>query len=74
MKTKRIYYRKKGKSIIIEGKNKGKSIYLWTLPKDAEFFLKKIISASFFTKEKAQKLMTLLDCLDYKTKSNNEVA
>lgn len=71
MKQLKIYYRKKGKSIIIEGKNKGKSVYLWTLPKDAELFLKNLISASFFTKEKADKLMTLLHCLDYKTKLNN---
>lgn len=32
MKQRRIYYRKKNKSIIIEGREKGKSIYIMTLP------------------------------------------
>lgn len=70
MNPRRIYYRKKEKRIIIEGKRKGKTIYLWTLPKSAEQFLREIIKASFFPKDKANKLMTLLLSLDYKTRKD----
>jgi len=63
---RRIYYRKKGKSLIIEGKRGGKSIYIWTLPKSAELFLRELIKASYFPKDKANRIMTLLNCLDYR--------
>lgn len=32
MKKRNLYYRKWNKSIIIEGKRKGKNIHIWTLP------------------------------------------
>lgn len=57
MKQRRIYYRKKGKSIVIEGRNsKGKSILIWTLP-DAETLTRQLVlNASFFATEKSQKI------------------
>lgn len=39
MKPRRIYYRRKNKGIVIEGKSKGKSILIWTLPKNPEKLL-----------------------------------
>lgn len=70
MNPRRCYYRKKNKNIIIEGKRKGKTIYLWTLPKSAEKLLKELIKASFFPKGKANKILQNLMRLDYKTRKN----
>lgn len=80
MKKRKIYYRKKGKSIIIEGKKKGKSIFILTLPNpekllDALFRridpytispLSKQKEASFLTIEKATKIREKVKRLDYK--------
>jgi hypothetical protein len=64
--NKQIYYRRKDKSIIIEGKQDGKSILIWTLP-DPESLLKAIVSkASFLTKEKSDKIVEKVKRLDIK--------
>lgn len=64
MKDKQIYYRKKGKSIIIEGKQDGNSIFIWTLPNDITSFLEDLIKASYFTQEKAVKILENIKRLD----------
>jgi len=59
MKQKQIYYRRKGGKIVAEGKKKGKTIYLFTVP-DVETILK----SSFFTREKVDKILDKVKCLD----------
>ena len=79
-KQRRIYYRRKNKSIIIEGKQKGKTIYLFTLPKDPEQLIhflgvnlvtpKDTKKSSFLTKEKLSKIKEKVSRLDYKDKKD----
>ena len=56
MKPKQIYYRRKGKQIIAEGKTflygKIKTIYLFNLPP-----IEKLLKASIFPPEKTQKIV-----------------
>ena len=66
MNPRRIYYRKKGKTVIIEGKSKGKTVYIYTLPKDIVNFLRFLAKASFFTKDKANGIFKNIQRLDYK--------
>ncbi|MBS3099288.1 hypothetical protein J4462_03690 [Candidatus Pacearchaeota archaeon] len=68
MKLRRIYYRKKGKSIVLEGRlpNK-KSELIWTLP-DANKFISQIIeNASLIPLEKLEKIKEKYMRLDFKT-------
>jgi len=67
MKPRRIYYRKKGKcKTIIEGKQNGKTIFIWTLP-DPEILIKEILAkSSFLPLEKSQKLIKKVQRLDFK--------
>jgi hypothetical protein len=66
MRPRQIYYRRKDKSITIEGKRHGKGVHLWTLP-DAEKFLVSLIKeVSLLTEEKKEKIMEKMKCLDYK--------
>jgi hypothetical protein len=54
MKPRKIYYRRKGKSIIIEGKENSKSILIWTLPKPdklLDYLIDKITTKDPLTKE-----------------------
>jgi len=79
---RRIYYRKKNKSIIIEGKQKGKTIYLLSLPKDPEQLirflgenltpLKFTKKASFLTKDKYTQIMEKITRLDYKSRKDED--
>lgn len=63
---KNIYYRRKGKSLIVEGKEDGKTILIWTLP-DAETLTQLMLEkASFFTQEKAMKISEKVRRLDNK--------
>lgn len=63
MKEKKLYYRRKGKSLIIEGKEDGKSVLIWTLP-NPEILLEGILrKASFFTQGKQLKIMEKLNRL-----------
>lgn len=79
MRKRKIYYRRKNKKIIIEGKRKNKVIYFLQLPK-AENLLRLLIgmnlgdpketkNQSFLSKEKIEKFKTLLESLDFKEKS-----
>lgn len=84
MIKRRIYYRKKNKSIIIEGKAKGKTIYLLALPKDPEQLIrflsmnlvtpKNTKKASFLTKEKYTQIMEKIMRLDYKANRDENEA
>jgi|TARA_Y100000310_G_scaffold3308_1_gene4233 hypothetical protein len=59
MKQKQTYYRRKEGKIIAEGKMKGKTIFLFTVP-DVESILK----PSFFKREKIDKIMEKIKRLD----------
>ena len=72
MKSKRIYYRRKGKSIVIEGKEKGKSILIWTLPNPTLLLNhlgvgKLMKKASIISIEKTMKIHEKLERLDFRT-------
>jgi hypothetical protein len=66
MKPRRIYYRRKGSKIIIEGKERGKSVLIWTLPDPENLLLGISEKASFFTQEKALKISEKVKRLDFK--------
>lgn len=63
---RKVYLRKKGKKLIFECKIKGETIYLWTIPQPYDEFLKELCKSSFFPKDKASKIMTLIASSDYK--------
>lgn len=74
MKTKKIYYRKKGKALIIEGVINGQNTHILQLPQNPEKLLvnlgvpnylnKSSKSIPLITKEKADKIRRQLDSLD----------
>lgn len=64
MKEKQIYYRRKEKSILIEGKTKGQSVGIWTLPNDPIKLLEFLLKASYFPIEKAEKITSKINSLD----------
>ncbi len=63
---RKIYIRKKEKTFIFECKIKGKTTFIWTIPKDPETFLLKLCKSSFFPKDKSYRIRTLLSSSDYK--------
>lgn len=82
MKKKKIYYSRKGKSIIIEGHEKKHTKFLATLPqpekliRDAHEIIKRLKESNthipgfdknscFFKKEKVEKMIQILNRLDY---------
>ncbi|MBM3191441.1 MAG: hypothetical protein FJZ63_02140 [Chlamydiae bacterium] len=65
MKQRKIYYRRKNRSIIIEGKQDGKSVLIWTLPKPQDLLQEIMPKASFFTQEKAEKIRQKIERLDF---------
>ena len=68
MKQRNLYYRRKGKSLIIEGKARdGSSVSIWTLPSPEKLILQIISKASFFPKEKADKILLKINRLAIKT-------
>lgn len=72
MKRQQIYYRRKDKSIVIEGKEDGASILIWTLPNDPTSLLEFLIKASYFEQEKADKITEKIKRLDSKPQSNQK--
>ena len=75
MNKRKIYWRRKNKKVIAEGVQKGKTIYLFTLPNPDEF-IRRIFpltkaplhsrkSSSFFTQEKVSKIMEKITRLDF---------
>ena len=67
MKTRKIYYsRKKGK-IVCEGKQKKRTIYLFTIPAP-----EKLVNSSLFTQEKQAKINEKINRLDYKDQNKKK--
>ncbi len=64
MKPRKLYLRRKGKSIIIEGKKDGKSVLIWTIPEPNIFMSKLLENSSFFTQEKVDNIGQKLSRLD----------
>jgi len=63
MKQRKIYWRRKGKTIIAEGKRKNKTIFLFTLPD-----IEKVAKSSIFDEEKKTKILKKIQTIDYKDK------
>ncbi len=72
MNPKRIYYRRKAGSIIIEGKVGKKTVLIWTLPKDPTILMSFLEMASFFPKEKQEKINEKINSLDSKSKRRSK--
>ena len=78
MRQRRISYRRKGKSLIIEGRlPNGKSLGIWTLPEANKFVSQIIENASLLPKEKRvlirQKYLRLAFKPEGTTKSSPKV-
>lgn len=67
MRGRQIYYRRKGKTIAIEGKQNKKSLLIWTLPNDPEQLIEILAKASFFKAEKQAKIEQKIKRLDFRT-------
>lgn len=61
---KKVYYRRKLKSMIIEGKRDGKAIHIWTLPHPEKLLAAITQKSSIFTQEEIDKLMQKINSLD----------
>lgn len=68
---RKVYLRKKEGGYIFEGKMHGKTVYIWTIPKDYDNFLKDLCKSSFFGKDKSSKIMEILCRLDYAVPNDN---
>lgn len=66
MKPRRIYYRRKAKSIVIEGVANGKPILIWTLPKPEKLLDELMEKSSIFSPEKKENMSFKLQRLDIK--------
>lgn len=66
MKPRRIYYRRKAKSIVIEGVASGKPILIWTLPKPEKLLDELMEKSSIFSPEKKENVSFKLQRLDIK--------
>jgi hypothetical protein len=67
MKERMTYYRRKAGKFVAEGKSKGKTIFLFTMP-DIEEGAK----SSLFPQEKRDKIMAKIQSLDYRDKKKNK--
>lgn len=75
MKNRALYYRRKGKYTIIEGKEKGKSVLIWTLPDPLELLLLVLgKKASIIDAEKTLKINQKIERLDYQSKRKKKPA
>lgn len=73
MKARRLYYRKKDKSIIIEGRlANGKPLNIWTLPEPNKFISMITENASILTKEKAENIKQKYLRLGFKKDEDNK--
>ena len=59
MKDRKIYLRRKGIGLIVEGKRNNKTIFLFTIPN-----VLKLLKSSLFTEEKKAKIMEKIQSLD----------
>lgn len=70
MRERRIYWRKKGKAIVLEGRlTNGKAILIWTLPDANKFYDKILSNASFLPQEKLEQIKQKVMRLNYKTET-----
>ena len=72
MKSRKLYYRRKGKSIVVEGKIKGQSVLIWTLPDPEKFINEIMLKSSYFSIEKSQKIIDILSRLDIREEKKNK--
>lgn len=70
MKQRKLFYRKKGKAWILSGKQKGITQDLLTLPEPNRLVAAKLNLVSFLTKEKLEKILLKIECLDYVEEAN----
>ena len=70
MKPRRIYWRKKGKGIALEGRSStNKCVLIWSLP-DADKFVNRIMeNATILTQEKVDEIRQRYLRLDFKKES-----
>lgn len=71
--SKQIYYRRKEKSIVIEGKEDGKSVLIWTLPDPEDLLSELLQKASFFSQEKGEKIVEKMKRLDSRPNKQEKV-
>ena len=71
MKQRKIYLRKKAGRYVFECKVKGKTVYILAISQPYDDFILKLIESSFFTREKADKIKTILMSADYKDNSSS---
>ncbi len=69
MKERMTYWRRKGGKFVAEGKSKGKTIFLFTVP-DVE----EVVMSSLFKGEKQAKIMAKIQSLDYRERKNQKTA
>lgn len=75
LKDRRMYWRKKGKTIVLEGRlPNGKPLLIWTLPEPNKLLPQILGNASFFTQEKRAQIQQKITRLEYKEKKSKQVA
>ncbi len=62
---RKITYRKKKGKIIIEGKAKGETVYIYTLPPPEQLINQLLLKKSFITEEKIEFIMQKIQRLDH---------
>lgn len=60
-----MYYRRKGNSIVLEGKQDKKSILIWTIPDPDKLIFEILLKSSYLPKEKEQNIVEKINRLDY---------
>lgn len=66
MNARKMYWRKKGKSIVLEGRMaNGKPLLIWTLPEPNKFISMITENASFLPLEKQQQIREKFTRLDF---------
>jgi hypothetical protein len=67
MKERKLYWRRKGDRIILEGKGKkSRTIYLWTLPTPSKFIEEILLKSSYLPEEKLEKIKEKISRLEYR--------
>lgn len=57
MKQRKLWIRRKEKGHVLEGRTITGSLLIWTIPTDLEPLILHLINSSFFTQEKALKIV-----------------
>lgn len=69
---KQIFYRRKKKSIIIEGYKDGKTIFIWTIPEPEKLISLFSEKSSDFINEKLPKIIEKINSLDIRREKVNK--